>query len=104
MKTPIRRTLVVATAAALVGLSGCATVTQEQLDEAMSMARQAQSDANAAKQAASAAQQTANEARSTASAAQRAASAAQGAADSANSCCSANSEKLERMFRESMRK
>lgn len=104
MKALSRRVLVAVTAGLVVGLSGCATVTTEQMESAMEMARQAQSDAAAAKQAASAAARAAEDAKRTASAAQSAAAAAQSAADQANSCCAMNSQKIERMFKESMRK
>ncbi|MDH3646795.1 MAG: alanine-zipper protein [Gammaproteobacteria bacterium] len=100
--TPSRVALVLM--AGLIGMSGCATTSPTQLDEVMEMARQAQSDAVAAREAASAAARAAEEAKRTASAAQSAISSAQSAADYASSCCAANSEKLERMFRESMRK
>lgn len=99
-----RRLTSLLAAALLLGLGGCATVTEEQLNEAMSMARQAQQDAAAAKQAAGSAQRAADEAARTAQAAQRTATAAQSAAADANKCCAANSEKIERSFRESMRK
>ncbi|NND60479.1 MAG: hypothetical protein HKN49_09455 [Gammaproteobacteria bacterium] len=104
MKALSSRVLVILTAGLVVGLSGCATVTTEQLNEAMTMARQAQSDAASAKQAATSAARAAEEAKRTASAAQSAAAAAQSAASQANNCCTMNSEKIERMFKESMRK
>ena len=104
MTTFQRRFSTILVSALLVGLSGCATVTQEQLDQAMDMARQAQQEAAAARQAAGAAQNTAQEAQRAAQAARTAATAAQSAASEANSCCRANSEKIERSFRESMRK
>lgn len=103
MKVLSSRFFVISTAIAAIGLSACAT-TNETLEQAMSMAREAQSEAAEAKRAAESAARAAQEASRTASAAQRAAQAAQSAADSANSCCATNSEKIERMFRESMRK
>ncbi len=102
MKARSSRIVAVVMAGLLVGLAGCTT--SEQLDQAMEMARQAQSDAAAARQAATSASSAAAEAKRTADAAARAAQSAQSAADQANSCCTTNSEKIERMFRESMRK
>ena len=102
MKARSSRILVVMLAGLLVGLAGCTS--SQQLEEAMDMARQAQSDAAAARQAASSASSAAAEAKRTADAAARAAQSAQSSADQANSCCNTNSEKIERMFRESMRK
>lgn len=101
MKTVSKRAILVLIAAMSVGLTGCATT---QVEEAMSMARQAQADATAAREAASKAASAASAAERTAMDAKRAAMAAQSAAESAGNCCAANSEKIERMFKESMRK
>ena len=98
---PTRITLVLV-AALIVGISGCATTAQ--VEEAMSMARQVQSDAAAARDAAGAAARTAEEAKRAAAGAQGTAESARSAADQANACCAANTEKLDRMFKESMRK
>ena len=103
MKLKANRLAIVLLVGLIVGMSGCAT-TSPQLEEAMDMARQAQSDAVAARDAASAAARAAEEAKRAASAAQRTAAAAQSAAEQANGCCAVNSEKLDRMFQESMRK
>lgn len=103
MKPFSSRLIVVSTAMLAIGLSACAT-TNETLEQAMSMAREAKSDAASAKEAAMSASRAAQDAARTAAAAQRAAQSAQSAADQANSCCATNSEKIERMFRESMRK
>lgn len=104
MKAPHQRFTTLVATALLIGLSGCATVSKEEFNQVMDMAKQAQQEATAARQAASAAQRTADDAKRSASAAQSAASAAQASAAEANSCCTANSQKIERMFQESMRK
>ena len=51
-----------------------------------------------------AASAAANEAKTMASSAQSAADAAKRAADQANACCSANTEKMDRMFKSSQKK
>ena len=102
----------VLTASALMlslGLSGCATNAavqraQATADEAKSMASQAASDAAAAKSAASTAASDAADAKRMAANAQNTANSAAQAASASQSCCDANSEKLERMFRGSMSK
>jgi hypothetical protein len=100
------------TASALVlslGLSGCATnssveMAQATADEAKSMASQAAADAAAAASAASTAASDAADAKRMAANAQNTANSAAQAASASQSCCDANSEKLERMFRGSMSK
>ena len=83
-------------AAVLMLLGGCATV--EQVNEAKSMAENAQAAAAAAAAAA------ADSATAAANQAMDAARAAQAAADAANACCSENSSKLDRMFEKAMQK
>ncbi len=82
-------------AAVLMLLGGCATV--EQVNEAKSMAENAQAAAAAAAAAADSATAAADQAMD-------AARAAQAAADAANACCSENSSKLDRMFEKAMQK
>jgi hypothetical protein len=84
--------------------SGCATITQEQLDAVRATAEQAATDASAASSTASAAQRTANEARQMASGAQSTANQALSAANGSQACCDATNEKIDRMFQRSMSK
>jgi hypothetical protein len=88
-------------AAALVGslaiVTGCASVTQEQLDEVRAAAESAQT-------AATAAQRTATQAQQTAQGAQSSATQALQAAQRAQACCDANTQRIDRMFEESQAK
>jgi hypothetical protein len=84
--------------------SGCATITQEQLDAVRATAEKAASDATAAASAASAAERAANEARQMASGAQSTANQALSAANASQACCDATNEKIDRMFQRSMSK
>jgi hypothetical protein len=85
-------------AAALVGsfaiVTGCASVTTEQLDAVRATAEAAQ---NAAQRTATQAQQAASGAQSTANQALQAAQAAQ-------ACCDATNQRLDRMFEQSQSK
>ena len=101
MKSSSKRAALILLTAMTVALSGCATTS---VNEAMEMARAAQSDAAAARDAANSVANAVATAQRTAEDAKRAAMAAQSAADAANNCCAANSEKIDRMFKESMRK
>ena len=83
--------------------SGCATNT-EALNEVRATAEQAARDAAAAKTAADAARAAADRASQQASSAQSTASQALTTANSSQSCCDANTERLERMFQRSMSK
>ncbi len=91
----ITRLSAVALAAALA--SGCATITQEQLDAVAATANTALSEARDASAAASNAQNVASEAAYSASQAQK-------AAESALACCNGNADKIERMFEKAMSK
>lgn len=84
--------------------TGCATITQEQLDAVRATAEQAARDASAAQTAASNAERAANEARQMASGAQSTANQALSAANASQSCCDATNEKIDRMFQRSMSK
>ena len=88
-------------AAALVGsfaiVTGCASVTPEQLDAVRATADAAQNAANAAQRTATQAQQAASGAQSTANQALQAAQAAQ-------ACCDATNQRLDRMFEASQSK
>ena len=88
-------------AAALVGsfaiVTGCASVTTEQLDAVRATAEAAQNAANAAQRTATQAQQAASGAQSTANQALQAAQAAQ-------ACCDATNQRLDRMFEQSQSK
>ena len=106
MSINVRRAFkVLAIAVAVSVAAGCSSVQlEEKVDRAIALAEQAASDASSAKSSASSAAATASEAKSMASNAMNAAQSAQRAADQANACCAANSDKLDRMFRESMTK
>jgi F0F1-type ATP synthase epsilon subunit len=91
-------------AAALVGsfaivtvMTGCASVTPEQLDAVKATAEAAQNAATAAQRTATQAQQAAQGAQSTANQALQAAQAAQ-------ACCDATNQRLDRMFEQSQKK
>jgi hypothetical protein len=88
-------------AAALVGsfaiVTGCASVTTEQLDAVRATAEAAQNAANAAQRTATQAQQAASGAQSTANQALQAAQAAQ-------ACCDATNQRVDRMFEQSQAK
>ena len=75
----------------LAVVTGCASVTTEQLDAVRATAEAAQNAANAA-------QRTANEARQLASGAQSTANQALSAAQDAQACCDATNQRLDRMF------
>ena len=96
MSARIARLMTVALAATFITLSaGCASTTD--IDEIRSMAREA-------KGAADRAERTAKRAESRATEAQRQAEQALTAANAAQACCTANTEKLNRMFKKSMMK
>jgi methyl-accepting chemotaxis protein len=82
-------------AAALVAgfalVTGCASITQEQLDAVRATAEAAQNTANAA-------QRTANEARQLASGAQSTANQALSAAQAAQACCDATNQRIDRLM------
>jgi hypothetical protein len=88
-------------AALLVGgfamMTGCATVSKEDLDAVRATAEAAQNAANAAQRTATQAQQAASGAQSTANQALAAAQAAQ-------ACCDATNQKLDRMFEQRQKK
>ncbi len=93
MKRTLYKAALVATVLGLV--SGCATT--EQLAEVRSIAESAQSSANGAASRADNALSTANDALD-------AARKAQSAAEAAANCCSANTDRLDRMFEKAMMK
>lgn len=93
--TKVTRVAALALAATLA--SGCATITQEQFDAVSATANNALNEARAAKSAADAAAQTASEAMA-------AAQSAQSAADASQQCCNETKDKLDRMFKEKMKK
>ena len=81
----------------LVTVSGCATITEDDLAAVRVIAEDAQNSANdAARQA--------NEARQMASGAQSTANQALSAANAAQACCDATNEKVDRMFEASQAK
>jgi hypothetical protein len=88
-------------AAALVSgfaiVTGCASVTTEQLDAV-------RATAEAANNAAQAAQRTATQAQQAASGAQSTANQALQAAQAAQACCDATNQRLDRMFEQSQAK
>ncbi len=95
MSAKIARLMTVALAAMFITLgTGCATT---EIEEIRSMALEA-------KGAADRAERTAKRAETRATEAQRAADQAMSAANAAQACCTANTEKLNRMFKKSMMK
>jgi len=96
MSKSIARLLAAAAVVGAIGLSaGCAST--EEMENIQRMAREA-------KGAADRAERTANRAESTANDAARQAAEALSAANEAQACCTANTEKLNRMFKKSMTK
>jgi murein lipoprotein len=96
MSAKIARLMTVTLAVAFITMgAGCASNTE--MDEIRSMAREA-------KGAADRAERTAKRAESRATEAQRQAEQALTAANAAQACCTANTEKLNRMFKKSMSK
>ena len=98
-----------ASALLMVALAGCASTdsvkqAQATADEAKALASQAASDASSAKSTAETASAAAADAKRMAANAQNTANSASQAAAGAQSCCNANTEKLDRMFRKSMSK
>jgi len=95
------KTQVALRVALLVGgfalVTGCATVTKEELDAVKATAEAAQNAANAAQRTATQSQQAASGAQSTANQALAAAQAAQ-------ACCDATNQKLDRMFEQRQKK
>jgi murein lipoprotein len=83
--------------------SGCGTPRAD-LDGVRSTAEQALNEARAAKTAADNANASAEEARRVATNAQNTANRAAQAASEAQSCCAANTDRIERMFQRSMSK
>lgn len=75
----------------IVLVTGCATITQEDLDAV-------RATATAAQNAADAAQRTANEARQAASGAQSTANQALSAAQDAQACCDATNQRIDRLL------
>ncbi|MFK8067555.1 MAG: Lpp/OprI family alanine-zipper lipoprotein [Gammaproteobacteria bacterium] len=94
MKKAIRLSALLLTAGLV---TGCSSITVEQLEATTAIANNALAEARAA-------QGTANNALSVANDALSAAASAQSAADSAQSCCNANSERLDRAFSRAMSK
>ena len=93
----IRKLQLGALFAVLAFASGCATISQEDLDAVRSIAENAQSAAaDAARQA--------GEARQMASGAQSTANQALSAANAAQACCDATNERVDRMFEASQAK
>ncbi len=78
-------------------VTGCSSITVEQLDEVRATANNALSEARAA-------QGTANNALSVANDALSTAANAESAANRAQTCCNANSERLDRAFSRAMSK
>jgi Alanine-zipper, major outer membrane lipoprotein len=97
MATKIQAALRAALVGSFVIVTGCASVTTEQLDAVRATAEAAQNAANAAQRTATQAQQAASGAQSTANQALQAAQAAQ-------ACCDATNQRLDRMFEQSQSK
>jgi Alanine-zipper, major outer membrane lipoprotein len=99
IKTALQGTVL---AAAMVMAAGCAS--NSQLSELGARLDRVAATADAAKSAADAANASAAEAKQTASGAQSAANQALNAANTSQSCCDANNEKMDRMFKRSQSK
>ena len=97
MATKIQAALRAALVSGFVIVTGCASVTMEQLDAVKATADAAQNAANAAQRTATQAQQAASGAQSTANQALQAAQAAQ-------ACCDATNQRLDRMFEATQQK
>lgn len=82
---------VVALVSAIALATGCASITQEDLDAVRAVATGAQNTADAA-------QRTANEARQLASGAQSTANQALSAAQDAQACCDATNQRIDRVI------
>lgn len=82
---------VVALVAGFAFVTGCASITQEQLDAVRATAEAAQNTADSS-------QRTANEARQLASGAQSTANQALSAAQDAQACCDATNQRIDRMM------
>ncbi len=82
---------VVALLAGIALATGCATITQEDLDAVRAIA-------TAAQNAAESAQSTANQARQAASGAQSTANQALSAAQDAQACCDATNQRIDRLL------
>jgi len=96
MSGKVARLMKLGAVAMIIGLgAGCAA--NSELDEIRSMAREAKGSADRA-------ERTAKRAESRATEAQRQAELAMTAANAAQACCTANTEKLDRMFKKSMAK
>ncbi|MEL6300295.1 MAG: Lpp/OprI family alanine-zipper lipoprotein [Pseudomonadota bacterium] len=99
----MKNVLKVAAAVVVLGAAtGCTN--NELLNEVRATADAAAADAAAAKTAAEAARAAADRASQQAASAASTANQALSAANSAQSCCDANTERLERMFQRSMQK
>jgi len=88
---------VVALVAGFALVTGCATITQEDLDAVRAVATGAQNTADAA-------QSTANEARQLASGAQSTANQALSAAQDAQACCDATNQRIDRLMEDMVTK
>ena len=98
MTTEIKGALrIVALLAGFAFVTGCASVTSEQLDAV-------RATAEAARTAADGAQRTANEARQLASGAQSTANQALSAAQDAQACCDATNQRIDRMMEDMVSK
>ena len=97
MHTPLQRVACIAALAAAVLVTGCTTVTKEQLDEVRGIANNALSEARAA-------QGAANNALNRASEAAEAAGRAQSTADQAAACCRDNTARIDEAFKKAMQK
>ena len=82
---------VVALVAGFALVTGCASITREELDAVRATAEASQNTANAA-------QRTANEARQLASGAQSTANQALSAAQDAQACCDATNQRIDRLM------
>ncbi len=103
MKHSYSRALNIAMLAAVV-VTGAGCATSGSMEEVRKMAEEAQSAAASAQQSADQAQSTADSAQQSADSAMSTANAASQTARAAESCCDANTERLNRMFQRSQQK
>ena len=99
--TRIARQFPAIAAVSLVAMLGIGCASTANLEQ---MVKDAQQTANEALDAANKAQRTADQANSAASSAAQKAEQAMSGVNDAQACCSANTERLNRMFEKSMRK
>ncbi len=95
---------ITAVALSIALVSGCSTVSSDQLSAVEAKVTSAVSDARKAASDAAAALKAAQGAQASADAAQASADAAKSTAEAAMTCCTENKDRIERMFEQTMKK